>query len=198
VATENPDAVVAAIDRLTAEVALVRTALEAMGDRPSSGAITAAAAAVKSIVPQDRRTAPPSLAPLSLAPTLADAATDRNADEIEKLFAFLFMAAQDDDSEAGFENFVSVMHSDRTDAPRSIPSLKEFNWRALRKNAARYLSDPADPTSFTILSRNPESISAETNVVKTFLSCPGRSPVPVTLKRDSRQDAAFRITDSSL
>ena len=187
-------ALVAAIDRLTTEVAGVRAALE--GRVPAASPVPKAAAANMHVAAQ-AVAAVASLAP-SLAPSLATASSERQADEVEQLLAFVFMAALDNDREAGFENFVSAMHSDRTDAPRSIPSLREFNWKALRKNVSRYLSEPGDATSFEIVMRRPEKWSAEDKNGKVFLACPNRSPVPITLKRDPRHEDAWRITDSSL
>lgn len=187
---------VAAIDRLTAEVAGVRTALEALASSGASPGAVAAVAPRAAALATAVGTAASQVG--GMAPSIETVAADRQADAIEQLLAFLFMAALDPDDEAGFENFVSAMHSDRTDAPRSIPSLREFNWRALRRNAPKYLSDPSDATSFTVVSRRPDAVTAEDRNVKVFLSCPGRSPVPVTLKRDARHDDAWRVTDSSL
>ncbi len=119
-------------------------------------------------------------------------------EEIKGLLCQIFAAALDEDEELAFERFIDCMHTDRVDAPRSIPSLREFNWKTLRKNVRRYLASADDPSSFTIEKVQPPTSGPHAVPIKAFLSCSGRSPVPVTFKRDSAHNEAWRVTDSSL
>ena len=118
--------------------------------------------------------------------------------EVKALISSMFEAALADDEELAFEQFVGCMHSDRVDAPRSIPSLREFNWKSIRKNAKRYLDDALTPSSFVVERVQPDAPAPDIKSVKVFLRCGGRSPVPITFKRDLGQDDALRVTDSSL
>ena len=117
---------------------------------------------------------------------------------IRSLLGKMFRAALDQDEELAFDSFVECMHSDRIDAPRSIPSLREFNWKSIRRNVRRYLVQPDDADSFVVERSQPAEPNAETRTVKVFISCDGRSPVPVTFKRDTAAEDVLRVTDSSL
>lgn len=125
-------------------------------------------------------------------------AENQVVEEIRTLIAAMFAAALDEDEPSAFERFIDCMHSDRIDAPRSIPSLREFNWKSIRKNVARYLSTEGSVDSFTLERTIPSDPSEEAPSVKVFLACAGRSPVPITFKRDQAHDNALRVTDSSL
>ncbi len=115
---------------------------------------------------------------------LAETESERVYQEIDGILTGLFMAAQDPDDEVGFEAFLQLVHSDRTDAPRSIPSLKEFTFKSLRKKLAQYIGKDGAPTAFAIARR--------------VLECPGRSPVPISFRRDPEHGDAWRMLDSSL
>ncbi len=198
--TDNNDALVQAIQALTAEVGELRATIAGLNLQAVEGAPAAAPVAAAPPVPAAAKQAAAiaAVAPLADVIPLEKTASQRLFEEAEAVIVGLFLASGDDDTEAGFEAFLQLMHTDRTDAPRSIPSLKEFNWKALRKNRDRYLQDPADSTSFTIGRRVPDELTGDDRNVKVFLECPQRSPVPVALRRDKRQDDAWRVTDSSL
>ena len=108
------------------------------------------------------------------------------------------VAAAPDGDEVAFEEFIRLNHSERTSAPRAVPSLREFAWRQLRKRRHEYLKDVADAGTFTINRTDPTKIDDKTLTVRLFLVSSGRSPTPITLKRDPAVDGAWRITDSSL
>jgi hypothetical protein len=137
-------------------------------------------------------------APLVEAPSLEQTESDRMFEQIDAVLSGVFMACGDDDEEGGFEAFLQLMHTDRTDAPRSIPSLREFTWKSLRKKRAQYLDESGSPASFTVGRRVPDSLTAADRQAKLFLLTPGRSPVPVSFRRDKNQDDEWRLTDSSL
>lgn len=204
--TDNSTSLVEAVTALTAEVARLRETIAGLqlAGPPVAGVPKSAPAKV-----------PVAAAPMAAAAalvaevkTVAKAAVeavdtdqidqDRRYAEVEVVLAGLFMSALDEDTEEGFEAFIGLQHSDRIDAPRSIPSLKEFTWKSLRKKVSKYLANPEDPTSYEIERRVPARLEDENRDVKFFLHSPGRSPVPIAFKRDARADNAWRVTDSSL
>ena len=176
------DELVAAIRALAEEVAKLRAVLEAGGPAPRAATAASPVAA--------RATA-------AVAATSA-AASSAPLGDVEQVLAGLFQAALDPDDETGFEAFVRLVHTDRTDAPHSIPSLKEFSWKSLRKNLGRYLARESDPTSFRVARRVPPELGENDRSVKVFLEATARNPVPVTLKRDKAHGDAWRVTDISL
>lgn len=204
---------VAAIQALTAEMALLRQAVEAIRDQPRAAApavasapapaapkVTAAAvrAAAGVAVVAPRVTNPVTAVPPVKERSLAEIESERVRSEVEALLVGAFMATSVEDYDAGFESFLELMHSGRTDAPRSIPSLKEFTWKSLHRKRDMYLEDPLDPTSYTVERWHPSEPRVKDDIVKLFLKVTGRSPVPINFRRDPEQDGAFRITDSSL
>lgn len=170
---------VAALRALADEVAKLRMTLEASGGAPRVAAPAAAPA------------------PMVVAPP-SEEAPRVTGNDVDNVLEKLFRAAMDRDDEAGFEAFVRLVHTDRTDAPHSIPSLKEFSWKSLRKNMGRYLAREGDPTSFKVARRVPPELGESDRSVKVFLEATARSPVPVSLKRDKAQGDAWRVTDISL
>jgi hypothetical protein len=179
-----------AIRDLTTEVSKLRQVLVQFLEHPQRGIDS-------SPVPGRSVEMPPEdIKPLSSANS--DEPQNAIVAEVHKLLSKMFSAALDENEEQAFEIFVECMHSDRVDAPRSIPSLREFNWKSIRKNVARYLLSPDLAGSFSLDRTQPAEPSSETRSLKVFLKCEGRSPVPVTFKRDAASDNAFRVTDSSL
>ncbi|MBT9558918.1 MAG: hypothetical protein IV100_23000 [Myxococcales bacterium] len=141
----------------------------------------------------------------AVAATAPPAATtrptgDRLLDDAKEVVAAAFALAlgAEPDDELAFERFIALNHSERTSAPRAIPSLREFAWRSLRRRASEYLSDMASPGSFTVARHDPARLDANTSQLRLFLSARGRSATPVTLKPDPAANGALRITDSSL
>ena len=176
------DELVAAIQELSNEVRLLRNTIAETGGQ------SLPAVGVELDSPAIRKT----------NAVASDAHDDVIVDGVKRLLREMFAAALDEDEEPAFERFIDCMHTDRIDAPRSIPSLREFNWKTLRKNVRRYLANADDPSSFTIEKAQPSTPGPEAATIKAFLSCSGRSPVPVTFKRDSAHNEAWRVTDSSL
>ncbi len=173
--------VVAALRELTAEVARLREVVSQL-----------------TTVPVSRAAAP---APLALATSAPVAESDAHLTERERCLAVvraLLAAAVTEDDDQGFAAFVKCFHSDRTDAPRAIPSLREFSWRSIRRTVASYLTVPGDASSFIPARLDPPEPSASDRSMKVFVACAGRSPVPVALKRDKAAGDAWRATDCSL
>lgn len=192
VAQGETSALVAAIEALTREIAALRETVGGMQ-------VAASSAAIARIAPAAARAAQVAkAAPLAQAPDLEVVEAERVWSDVEAVLAGLFMAALDADSDAGFEAFLELMHSDRTDAPRSIPSLREFTWKSLRRGLPSYLGDGMGPTDYTIARRVPDDLKAADRSAKLFLKAPNRSPVPIAFRRDKEQHDAWRITDSSL
>ena len=125
---------------------------------------------------------------------------ERLFDEAREIVAAAFALALgvEPDDELAFERFIALNHSERTSAPRAIPSLREFAWRSLKRRAGEYLTDVAAPESFTIARHEPARLDANVTQLRLFLKARGRSATPVTLKTDPVANGALRITDSSL
>jgi len=100
--------------------------------------------------------------------------------------------------EANFDGFKELMHHLRKGSPLLHQELFNYKWRPLCTRARLYLADPADPSSFAIVQTAPERFDARTETVRVFLRADKRMPPPITLRRDDRQDGAFRIETSSL
>lgn len=142
-------------------------------------------------------------APAAPRPALSHVSTPTSAESpIEagrRLVTALFdVAAAPEGDEAAFEAFLALNHTERTSAPRAVPSLREFAWRQLRKRRHEYLSNPTDSTSFTVARSDPTTVDAKALSFRLFLQSSGRSPTPVTFKRDPAAEGAYRVTDSSL
>jgi hypothetical protein len=183
--TNNAD-IVAAIEGLTAELGKLREAVCQLGEKsPQQSGLTTSVATSASEISV-------------LKDVLPQTDSEIGYQEIYGLIAATFMAATDPDNEAGFESFLKLIHSDRTEAPQSIPSLREFTWRSLRKNYVSHLADVTESTSFEVVRREPEAIDSNTKMAKLFLKSGARSPVPVIFKRDPNSEYAWRITDCSL
>lgn len=179
---------VAAIRELTLAVRALTVAVESKGIVASAPSLAPVAAAVATVV-----------APLvgsGQGPLPAHEAPLESARRVLH-DAFLHAGSADGD-EAAFEAFIALNHSERTSAPRAIPSLREFAWRQLRKRRLEYLRDPSDPSSFTVARTDPAAPDSRTLSLRLFLNAVGRSPTPITLKRDPAVNGAWRITDSSL
>lgn len=204
--TDNNTSLVEAVTALTAEVARLR---ETIAGLQLTGAPVAAATKSKPAPVVVARAPVAAAAALVAEAKIVSAAAmesvdteqldqDRRYAEVEVVLAGIFMSALDDDTETAFEAFIGLQHSDRIDAPRSIPSLKEFTWKSLRKKVSKYLSNPEDPSSYEIERRVPVRLEDGDRDVKFFLHSPGRSPVPIAFKRDPRAQGSWRVTDSSL
>ena len=117
---------------------------------------------------------------------------------LDQLLVQLFSTGLDGDDEDGFEAFLALIHSDRTDAPNAKNNLRAFTWKSFRKNVGTYLKDSADPSSFTIERRDPKVLAPDTTMVKLFLAGTRPSATPVTFRVDDNAAGYWRINDSSL
>lgn len=179
-------ALVAAIEALTQEVAALRESIQgiALPTAPRLQSVPDEANVIK--------------LPLAEPPPVERVSTDRHWGKVESVLTGVFLAALDEDDDAGFDAFLTLMHTDRTDAPRSIPSLREFSWKNMKKKLDKYLMAPTEATSFEIARRVPETLGPDDRNAKVFLASPDRSPVPISFRRDPNADDAWRVTDTSL
>ena len=106
--------------------------------------------------------------------------------------------ADPDEAEELFMRFAGLMHSDRRGTPLLNQSLKNYTWRQFRNNAAVYLNEDADPSSFIIHRTNPDPLYEAAERVKVFVRARTRMPPPVNFKRDTRDGGQWRIESSSL
>ena len=181
--SKNNSELIAAIEGLTAELSKLRAAVGKLS-------------AETKVLPAEAAALAPSSQAVATIQSTPD--PELSYQDIYGVLAATFMAVSDVDDEAGFESFLLLVHSDRTEAPRSIPSLREFTWKSLKQKYQSYLSDAGDATSFEVVRREPESIDVKTKSAKIFLKSEARSPVPVIFKRDATKADAWRITDCSL
>ena len=79
---------------------------------------------------------------------------------------------------------------------KALASLMRFNWSRLKSQVQDYLSDPGNPSSFTIV-REQDRSSGNIEEKKLFLSAKSRNPVPLTLRKDIGEEH-WRIYTFSL
>lgn len=116
----------------------------------------------------------------------------------EDVLSVLFKAAAMSDNEAGFELFLQLMHPIALEGPKSRTSLRQFQWKQLRKNYREYLEDPTDTTSFSIATRRPEEPAPFERAWKLFVTSNRRTPVPITMRRLDDDPSRWRIEVCSL
>jgi hypothetical protein len=175
---------VAAIQTLTEEIAKLREAVES-GTNPVVARVAASSSAAES-------------AAVDVKPIVSSAASDAIQTAVDQTLVFLFSAAMTPNEEDGFDAFVAVMHSSRTDAPLAVQNLRQFSWKALQKNLGTYLKDPYDPTSFTVVRREPRELEDSVTSIKLYLGGTRPSDTPVNLRKDDAAGGVWRVTDSSL
>ena len=179
---------VQAIEALTAEVAQLREVL-------------ARSSAPRSTVQQPVEASAPIVhQSVSSASGVSQAGPEQVAIQtaLDQLLVQLFSTGLNSDEEDGFEAFLGLIHSDRTDAPNAKNNLRAFTWKSFRKNVGTYLKDSADPSSFTIERRDPKVLAPNTTMVKLFLAGTRPSATPVTFRVDENAAGYWRINDSSL
>ena len=180
---------VEAIQALTAEVAQLR---EVLTQSVAAG-------------PLPKPSVPRPSAPAAIQPSTPSAPVPANSPEqaaiqtaLDQLLVQLFSTGLDADDEDGFDVFLTLMHSARTDAPNATNNLRAFTWKSFRKNVASYLKDPTDPSSFIVERRDPRTLAADTTTVKVFLGGTRPSATPVIFRVDENAAGFWRISDSSL
>ena len=179
---------VKAIEALTTEVAQLREVL-------------ARSSAPRPTVPQPVETTVPIVQkPVASASGVSQSGPEQVAIQtaLDQLLVQLFSTGLNTDDEDGFEAFLTLIHSDRTDAPNAKNNLRAFTWKSFRKNVGTYLKDSADPSSFTIERRDPKVLAPNTTMVKVFLAGTRPSATPVTFRVDENAAGYWRINDSSL
>jgi len=179
---------VKAIEALTAEIAQLREVL--VGSSPPRPTVQQPTEPSAPIVKQ----------PAASASGVSQAGPEQVAIQmaLDQLLVQLFSTGLDSDEEDGFEAFLGLIHSDRTDAPNAKNNLRAFTWKSFRKNVGTYLKDSADPSSFTIERRDPKVLAPDTTMVKLFLAGTRPSATPVTFRVDDNAAGYWRINDSSL
>jgi hypothetical protein len=113
------------------------------------------------------------------------------------LLARMFEAALQQDTEFAWLELTALTHPRELFAPRALDSLKAFSWKQLRKNATVYLGK-GTTDSFSIVRTDPAEPTGDEVRVKVFLGARGRSPAPVTLRRDEAAGGAWRLGQVSL
>ena len=69
----------------------------------------------------------------------------------------------------------------------------------LRSGSPSLLTSAGSSTrSYSVERTDPGELSADQERVKVFLQSPGRSPAPVTLRRDEASGGAWRLSQVSL
>ena len=109
----------------------------------------------------------------------------------------MFQAALVEETEIAWRELTALTHPKEMEAPRALDSLKAFSWKQLRKNAQCYLKGDAIE-SFVVSRTDPGDLTGKEERVKVFLQATGRSPAPVTLRRDESSGGAWRLGQISL
>jgi len=181
------------LQSLAAEIAELRARVAQLEGRPAE------AAAAVAVAETTAAAIAAEVAPLAAGP-------DDPKGEIKALLNVMFELAlhaeQDDRNvdqvQADFQKFCALVHHTRKGSPLLTQELFHYKWKPLIKRVQGYLSDPADPTTFTITQLAPDRIDARSETVRVFIRADKRMPPPLLLRRDAREDNAFRIDQSSL
>lgn len=207
--SEFEAAVIERLDALIVAVNRLADGIQQKGPRASHDAVERApvdAVVERSVSPQRDGESVPALS------TAADAAADTMSVTIDEelvsdvpgpnapfevLIARMFEAVQRPEQERAWLEMTALTHPKELVAPRALDSLKAFSWKQLRKNAPAYLSNES-MASFTVVRTDPADLTGDLERVKVFLSARGRSPAPITLKRDAAAGGAWRLGQVSL
>lgn len=204
---QNPDDAAAELEALPAAMSG-----DAPGGEPTLQSLAAQVAELRARVVQLEGRLAAGATAASIAAPVEDAAAPLAArpndpkGEIQALLNAMFELAlnaeQDDRNveqvQADFAKFCALVHHSRKGSPLLTQELFHYKWKPLIKRAQGYLSDPADPTTFTITQLAPDRIDARSETVRVFIRADKRMPPPLLLRRDPREDNAFRIDQSSL
>ena len=104
------------------------------------------------------------------------------------------LALQNPTDEEALPTLDRITHA--TIDAKALSSLMRYNWSRLKSQVQDYLSDPGDPSSFTIV-REQDRNSGNIEEKKLFLSAKSRNPVPLTLRKDLGEEH-WRIYTFSL
>ena len=211
-ANPQQDAIIARLDALIAAVNRLTEVVASSGTPGTVGAVVPAAATVV----DETVTAAPSPGTPSTpaaAPTVTQAHVEGGIDvvvddhvvsgipgpgaDMRATLTRMFQAALLDDSDVVWRELTALTHPRELVAPRALDSLKAFSWKQMRKNATTYLTGGKADT-FSVVRTNPTELSGTEDRVKVFLHSQGRSPAPVTLRRDEVAGGAWRLGQVSL
>lgn len=212
-ANSQQDAIIARLDTLIEAVNRLTEVVTASSSSP--GAVEAAPAAAEAVVDEPVTAAPPPAAPVTHPP--APAATQVSAEggvdvlvddhvvsgipgpgaDMGATLTRMFQAALLEDSDVVWRELTALTHPRELVAPRALDSLKAFSWKQMRKNASTYLTGGKADT-FSVVRTDPAELSGKEERVKVFLHSEGRSPAPVTLRRDQEAGGAWRLGQVSL
>jgi hypothetical protein len=88
-----------------------------------------------------------------------------------------------------------IIHSSVSNNPHALSALIRYNWSRLCNQKSDYLSNPADPKSFTVIREQPLT-HGEAEESKIFLETRNRNPTPCTVKKES--NGAWKVSTFSL
>ena len=177
----------AELDELRAQMAILQAKVDAMtGSGEQSAAPTTASTTTTS---SPKPAQPPAEDPVQGVHRL-----------VEAVFAMAHRPLPDDEEgrDALFEEFKSLIHSDRKGTGLLDQNLRNYTWSQLRKKADIYLEDTSDMGSYTVTRMSPGSVDKNTTRVKLFLKARTRMPTPITLRRDEKDAGQWRVETSSL
>jgi hypothetical protein len=118
---------------------------------------------------------------------------------VMQVLAAVFQAGTMAEPEDTWALMTKLTHPSQMIGPRALDHFKAFNWHKLRRTAATYLRDAADPTSFGIAYSEPGEIGPADKDVRVFVRAgEDRLPVPVSFARDPKSSNAWRVTMMSL
>ncbi len=118
---------------------------------------------------------------------------------VMQVLAAVFQAGTMAEPEDTWALMTKLTHPSQMIGPRALDHFKAFNWHKLRRTAATYLRDAADPTSFGIAYSEPGEIGPTDKDVRVFVRAgEDRLPVPVSFARDPKSSNAWRVTMMSL
>lgn len=110
---------------------------------------------------------------------------------VSLLLSLAIQNPTDEDAQPALNQITHVSIDDK-----ALSSLMRYNWSRLKSQVQDYLSDPGDPSSFTIV-REQDRSSGNIEEKKLFLSAKSRNPVPLTLRKDLGEEH-WRIYTFSL
>ena len=202
---ERLDALIAAVDRLTVAITGSRTTASATKATPTTTTEPHAQSVAPDAAPAVADTQPSAEAPSAPMGGTMEVVVEEHVvtgipapgSDLRATLRRMFEAAMVPDKETAWRELTALTHPRELVAPRAIDSLKAFSWKQLRKNAERYL-DGGAIDSFVVQRTDPAVVTGAEERVKVFLKADGRSPAPVTLRRDGEAAGAWRLGQVSL
>lgn len=122
---------------------------------------------------------------------IGDLVTDPEPGSPERVLQDVLRAAKTADEEAGWQQFVKLLHSEESDGPAVLNNWREFKFRGIRKKVDLLLKDKS-LTSFKIMDRRDDG---KTLVILVENSA-SDMPTPCRLKLDPAQGNAWKVFNS--